>query len=84
MDKFSETRMIQNDEPTKRKRGRPRINPLPEETAPPVPKGIRCPACGSNNNYVYRSVPASGGLYTRERVCQDCRRQFETTETPKS
>ncbi len=46
MDKFSDDRMIQNGEPPKKKRGRPRIHPLPAEAAEAPPKGIVCPGCG--------------------------------------
>lgn len=81
MDKFSETRMIPNGEMPKRKPGRPR-KLFPEEVAEAPTKGIICPACESDQNYVYRSIPAPGGMYIRQRVCQNCRRRFETTETP--
>ena len=83
MDKFSDDRMIQNGEPPKKKRGRPRIHPLPAEAAEAPPKGIVCPGCGSDSHYVYRSIPAPGGMYIRQRVCQNCRRRFETKETAK-
>lgn len=83
MDKFSETRMLQNGEPPKRKPGRPRIHPLPEEAAtedPVVETGISCPVCGSSSSYVYKSTPVTGGRRKRQRVCQACRRTFETFE----
>ena len=81
MEKFTEDRMLDSGEPPKRKRGRPRKYPLPEdEEVQEKPRGVSCPSCGSPENYVHRSVPASGGRRVRQRICQACRARFETIE----
>ena len=85
MDKFSETRMIPNGESPKRKPGRPRKNPLPEEETTeedPVrhQTGVFCPQCGSNRSYVYKTLPVTGGRRERKRLCQVCRRIWTTWE----
>ena len=79
MDKFSETRVIPNGEPPKRKPGRPRIHPVPAEAAKAPTKGIVCPSCGSPINYVHRSVQVDGRR-KRQRVCQSCKRMWDTWE----
>ncbi len=84
MDKFSGNRMMQDGEPPKKKRGRPRIHPLPEEAATEDmtkrETGIACPSCGSVNSYVHKTIPVTGGRRKRQRVCQSCRRTWETFE----
>ena len=84
MEKFSDNRVIQNGEPPKRKRGRPRVHPLPAEAVTEDKTeretGVTCPSCGSSTSYVYKSIPVTGGRRKRQRVCQSCRRTWDTFE----
>jgi hypothetical protein len=62
----------------KRKRGRPRKNPLPER-----PRGIPCPYCDTVGQHQVRTIfdHRGEGVRLRRRTCDSCRRSFTTRET---